>query len=85
MVCHCSIPDSSPQPDTKVLHSATPTHPARAMTPAQRRHLALEALAGEFQTRTNYGRLRSFDGWAGFPHAEPSGGGSLRVDPDSNS
>jgi hypothetical protein len=46
MVCHCSVLDSSPQPDTKVLHPATPTHPAKAMTPAQRRQLALEALAG---------------------------------------
>lgn len=46
MVCHCSVPDSSPQPDTKVPHTATPTHPAKAMTPAQRRQLALEALAG---------------------------------------
>ncbi len=45
MVCHCSVPDSSPQPDTKVLHPATLTHPAKAMTPAQRRQLALEALA----------------------------------------
>ena len=46
MVCHCSVPDSSPQPDTRVLHPATPPHPAKAMTPPQRRQLALEALAG---------------------------------------
>lgn len=45
MVCHCSVPDSSPQPDTRVLQSATPTHSAKALTPAQRRQLALEALA----------------------------------------
>jgi hypothetical protein len=45
MVCHCSVPDSSPQSDTKVLHPATPTHPAKAMAPAQRCQLALEALA----------------------------------------
>ena len=45
MVCHCSVPDSSPHPGTKVLHAATLTYPARAMTPAQRRQLALEALA----------------------------------------
>jgi hypothetical protein len=46
MVCHCSVPDSSPQPDTKVLHFSTSTHPAKAMTPPQRWQLALEALAG---------------------------------------
>jgi len=40
MVCHCSVPDGFPQPDSKVLH------PAKAMTPPQRRQLALEALAG---------------------------------------
>jgi hypothetical protein len=40
MVCQFSVPDGFPQPDTSVLH------PARAMTPPQRRQLALEALAG---------------------------------------
>ena len=40
MVCHCSVPDVFPQPDTAVFH------PAKAMTPPQRRQLALEALAG---------------------------------------
>ncbi len=46
MVCHCSVPDGFPQPDTRVPHPATPPHPAKAMTPPQRRQLALEALAG---------------------------------------
>jgi len=46
MVCHCSVPDGFPQPDTRVLHPATPPHPAKAMMPRQRRQLALEALAG---------------------------------------
>ena len=46
MVCYCSIPDVCPQPGTRVLHPATPRHPAKAMTPPQRRQLALEALAG---------------------------------------
>lgn len=40
MVCHCSVPNGSPQSTTRVLH------PAKAMTPPQRRQLALEALAG---------------------------------------
>lgn len=40
MVCHCSVPDVFPQPDTAVFHSA------KAMTLPQRRKLALEALAG---------------------------------------
>ena len=46
MVCHCSVPEVFPQPDTKVLYPATPSHPAKEMTPLQRRQLALEALAG---------------------------------------
>jgi len=46
MVCHCSVPDVFPQPDTGVLHSAAPPLSAKAMTPPQRRQLALEALAG---------------------------------------
>ena len=46
MVCHCSVPEVFPQPDTKALYPATPSHPAKAMTPLQRRQLALEALAG---------------------------------------
>jgi hypothetical protein len=40
MVCHSSVPDVVPQPHTTV------GHPAQAMTPPQRRQLALEALAG---------------------------------------
>lgn len=39
MVCQCSVPDGFPQPDTSVLH------PAKAMTPPQRRQLALKAVA----------------------------------------
>ena len=39
MVCHCSVPDVFPQPDAAF-------QPAKAMTPPQRRQLALEALAG---------------------------------------
>jgi len=46
MVCHCSVPNVFPQPNTWVLHSATASHPAKAMTPPQRQQLALEALAG---------------------------------------
>jgi hypothetical protein len=46
MVCHCSVPDGLPQPDIRVLDPTTPLHPAKAMTPPQRRQLALEALAG---------------------------------------
>jgi hypothetical protein len=46
MVCHCSVPNVFPQPDTRVLCAAAPPHPAKAMTPTQRRQLALEALAG---------------------------------------
>ena len=46
MVCHCSVPDGFPQPDTRIPHPATPLHPAKAMTPPQRQQLALEALAG---------------------------------------
>ena len=38
MVCHCSLPDLFPQPAPAVIH------PAKAMTPAQRRQLALDAL-----------------------------------------
>jgi len=45
MVCHCNVPSVCPQPDTEALHPATPPHPAKAMTPPQRRQLALEALA----------------------------------------
>jgi len=40
MVCHCSVPTVFPQPDPAVCH------PAKAMTPPQRRKLALGALAG---------------------------------------
>jgi len=40
MVCHCIVPDGLPRPDTRVIH------PAKMMTPPQRRQLALEALAG---------------------------------------
>ena len=40
MVCRCSVPDVFPQLDTAVFH------PAKAMTPPQRRKLALQALAG---------------------------------------
>ena len=40
MVCHCSDPNGFPQLNTRVLH------PAKVMTPPQRRQLALEALAG---------------------------------------
>ena len=46
MVCHCNIPRICPQSDTPSLYLATPSHPAKAMTPPQRRQLALEALAG---------------------------------------
>jgi hypothetical protein len=45
-VCHCSVPNVCPQPDTRVLHPATPLCPAKAMTPPERRQLALGALAG---------------------------------------
>ncbi|MFH1266089.1 MAG: hypothetical protein ABIK89_10205 [Planctomycetota bacterium] len=63
MVCHCSVPGSSPQPDTKVFHPATPTHPAKAMTPAQRRQLALEALAGtETVSRAGQHAVRELPG-----------------------
>jgi hypothetical protein len=40
MVCQCSVPDGLPQPGIRVLH------PAKLMTPPQRRQLALEALTG---------------------------------------
>ena len=46
MVCHCSVPNVCPQPDTRVLHPITPPYPAKAMRPPERRQLALEALAG---------------------------------------
>jgi len=46
MVCHYSVRGGFPQPDTRVLQPSTLPHPAKAMTPAQRRQLALEALAG---------------------------------------
>lgn len=49
MVCHGSVPDGFAKPDTKVpypAYPAKPAHPAKAMTPPQRRTLALEALAG---------------------------------------
>lgn len=46
MVCDCSVLDSFPQPDTRVLQPSTPPHAAKAMTPLGRRQLALEALAG---------------------------------------
>jgi len=53
MVCHCSFLDGFPQPDPGLLRPAARgldpapgLHPAKAMTPGQRRQLALEALAG---------------------------------------
>jgi len=46
MVCHYSVRGGFPQPDTRVLQPSTLPHPAKAMTPPQRRQLALEALAG---------------------------------------
>lgn len=52
MVCHGSVLDGFPQPDhtllhpSPTLHSTRRPHPAKAMTPGQRRQLALEALAG---------------------------------------
>ena len=46
MVCHCSVPDGLPQPAAKILDSATPLCPAKAMTPPKRRQLSLQALAG---------------------------------------
>jgi hypothetical protein len=46
MVCHCSVPDVFPQPDARILDSTTSPHAAKAMTPTQRRQLALEAIAG---------------------------------------
>ena len=55
MVCQCSVPDGFPQPQTSVLHRAKPLHPAKAMTPAQRRQLALDALA---ETETVSGLAR---------------------------
>ena len=53
MVCHCSVPDVVLQPDATVFHStqtqpaAAILHPAQAMTPPQRRRLALAALTGD--------------------------------------
>jgi hypothetical protein len=53
MVCHCSVPDVFPQPDAAAFHPAQTQpntsilHPAQAMTPPQRRRLALEALTGD--------------------------------------
>jgi hypothetical protein len=41
MVCHCSVPDVVLQPAAAILH------PAQAMTPPQRRQLALAALTGD--------------------------------------
>ena len=35
MVCHCSVPNGFPQPDSRVLHLSTPPHPAKAMTRPQ--------------------------------------------------
>ena len=47
MVCYCSIPKHLAQLDVEVFDPAdTSFSPAKAMTPFQRRHLALEALAG---------------------------------------
>ena len=46
MVCHCSVPNDLPQPDTETFHPTILPHPAKAMMPPQRRQLALEALAG---------------------------------------
>jgi len=54
MVCHCSVPDGLLQPEAGVLNPATPLYPAnatgpfdpaKAMTPPERRQLALEAVA----------------------------------------
>jgi hypothetical protein len=54
MVCHCSVPDGLLQPEAGVLDPATPLYPAnatgpfdpaKAMTPPERRQLALEAVA----------------------------------------
>ncbi len=45
MVCHCSVPNGFPQPDTTASHPAAPPqsvelpHPAKAMTPPQRQQL----------------------------------------------
>lgn len=70
MVCHCSVPDRLAQPNHTTLlsvtfphyatsaHLATPAHPAKAMTAAQRRQLALDALA---TTRTVTGLAREHD------------------------
>jgi len=44
-VCHCSVPNDLPHPDTRALQPANPPHPAKSMMPPQRRQLALEALA----------------------------------------
>jgi hypothetical protein len=52
MVCHCNVLDACPQPDARVVDPAnasgpaTRLHAAEAMTPPERRQLALEALAG---------------------------------------
>ena len=46
MVCHCSVLDGFSHLGTGTLQPATPPHPAKVMTPPQRRQLALEALAG---------------------------------------
>jgi hypothetical protein len=73
MVCYCSVPDVCPQPDTGVLRPATPGHPANAMTPPQRRQLALEALAGAETVMIPDGELRRRR-WLSFPfgHEFPS-------------
>ncbi len=58
MICHCNVSNACPQPNTRAPYPATlfhpatpfcptaPHHTAKAMTPPQRRQLALQALAG---------------------------------------
>lgn len=45
MVCHCSVLDVLQQSEARVLDPAAPLDSAKAMTPPERRQLALEALA----------------------------------------
>jgi len=58
MICHCNVTEACPQPNARTPYFTTPfhpavsfspavpLHPAKAMTPLQRRQLALQALAG---------------------------------------